>query len=136
MPKRRLAALLIVAAAGSAPPFGAMATEVGDPARGEREFQRCYACHSVKPEEGNLQGPSLYKVLGRPAATLPGFDYSEAMKQRAAEGLIWDAATLKAYIADPEAVVPGTLMSIPPLRDARARADLIAFLALSGPFQH
>lgn len=135
MPKLRLAALLIVAAAGSVPPFSATATEAGDAARGERVFQRCYACHSVKPNEGNLQGPSLYKILGRPAAALPGFDYSEAMKQRAAEGLTWDAASLEAYIADPEAVVPGTLMSIPPLRDARARADLIAFLALSGPFQ-
>ena len=98
-------------------------------------FQRCYACHSVELDEGNLQGPNLYKVLGRPAAAVPGFDYSQAMKEKAAEGLVWDAATLDAYIADPDAVVPGTRMTIPPVRNAQERSDLIAYLARSGRFQ-
>ena len=54
------------------------------------------------------------------------------MRERAAAGLTWDAATLDLYIADPERVVPGTLMSVPPLRDAQERADLFAYLARSG----
>lgn len=104
----------------------------GDAARGERVFQRCYACHSVEPGESTgLQGPSLYGILGRPAAAVRGFDYSDAMRRRARQGLIWDAATLDAYISDPDSVVPGTMMSIPPVRDPQDRADLIAYLSRS-----
>jgi len=102
----------------------------GDPARGERVFQRCFACHSVDPKEtAKLRGPSLYRILGRPAGRIQGFDYSPALLDRARAGLVWDQATLDAYLADPEAIVSGTRMSIPPMRDARERADLIAFLA-------
>ena len=129
------AALLILVTSVTALPSTAIAADSGDPVRGERVFQRCYACHSVEPDEGNFQGPNLYKILGRPAAAIPGFEYSQAMKQKAAEGLVWDAATLDAYIADPNAVVPGTLMSIPPVRNAQDRSDLIAYLARSGRFQ-
>lgn len=130
----RLLRLSLPAAALAMPPLGGHA-EPGDAARGERVFQRCYACHSVEPNEpAGLQGPSLYRVLGRPAAMLPDFDYSDAMRQRGAAGLVWDAATLESYIAAPERVVPGTRMSIPPLRDAQDRADLVAYLAQSGPY--
>jgi cytochrome c len=104
----------------------------GDAARGERVFPRCYSCHSVDPNDtAKLQGPNLYQIIGRPAGAIPGFDYSDAMREKAAAGLTWDAATLDRYIADPEAVVPGTRMSVPPLRDEQERADLIAYLARS-----
>lgn len=104
----------------------------GDAARGERVFQRCYSCHSVDPsDKAKLQGPNLFQIIGRPAGAAAGFDYSEAMREKAAAGLTWDAATLDRYIADPEAVVPGTRMSVPPLRDEQERADLIAYLARS-----
>jgi cytochrome c len=102
----------------------------GDAARGERAFQRCYSCHSVDPKDAaKLQGPNLFQIVGRPAGAASGFDYSDAMREKAAAGLTWDAATLDRYIADPEAVVPGTRMSVPPLRDEQERADLIAYLA-------
>jgi cytochrome c len=113
-----------------------VAAEAGDAARGEQIFQRCYACHSVDPNEAAaLQGPTLFRIVGRPAAAVAGFDYSQAMREKAAAGLIWDAATLDRYIADPEAVVPGTRMSVPPMRDAQERADLIAYLARSGQWR-
>lgn len=130
-----LATLLMISGAAMILLSGARATEPGDATRGQRAFQRCYACHSVEPDEGHLQGPNLFRILGRPAAALPGFEYSEAMRRKAAEGLVWDRTTLDAYIADPEAVVPGTLMSIPPVRDPQERADLIAYLSLSGQFK-
>jgi cytochrome c len=110
--------------------------EDGDATRGERIFQYCFSCHSVDPnEQTQLEGPSLYHIIGRPAASRPGFDYSDAMKKRGAEGFKWDAATLNIYIADPQAVVPGTRMSAAPLRDEQARADLIAYLAKSGGYR-
>ena len=43
-------------------------------------------------------------------------------------------ATLEHYIADPESVVAETSMSAPPLRDEQERTDLIAYLALFGPY--
>jgi cytochrome c len=105
----------------------------GDAARGERAFLRCYSCHSVDPNEtSKLQGPSLYRIIGRPAASIAGFDYSDAMREKAASGLAWDPATLERYLADPEAMVPGTRMSVPPLRDEGERADIVAYLARSG----
>lgn len=54
------------------------------------------------------------------------------MREKAAAGLIWDAASLDRYLADPESVVPGTRMSIPPVRDEQERADLVAYLAQTG----
>jgi cytochrome c len=102
-------------------------------ARGERVFQRCFSCHSVDPQEkAKLQGPNSYKIVGRPAARIAGFEYSEAMQRVAAGGLVWDIATLNRYLADPDAVVPGTNMSIAPLCDEQERADLLAYLAQSG----
>ena len=112
------------------------AAQDGDAARGERVFQFCFSCHSVDPnEQTQLEGPNLYRILNRPAASLKGYTYSDAMKQRGAAGLRWDAATLNTYISDPQAMVPGTRMSAPPLRDEQARADLIAYLAKSGAYQ-
>jgi cytochrome c len=117
-------------------PAAALGAEAGDAARGERAFQRCYSCHSVDPNESaKLQGPSLYRIMGRRAAAVPGFAYSDAMREKGAVGLVWDAATLERYIADPESVVAGTRMSAPPLRDEQERTDPIAYLALSGRYR-
>jgi cytochrome c2 len=125
-------AVLLVGAALTLAVTG-VAAGAGDAARGQQIFQRCYACHSIEPDEAAaLQGPPLFRIVGRPAAAIAGFDYSQAMREKAAAGLVWDAATLDRYIADPEAVVPGTLMSVPPMSDAQERADLIAYLARSG----
>jgi cytochrome c len=105
----------------------------GNWARGERAFQRCFACHSVDPAEpAKLQGPNLFKIVDRPAAAVAGFAYSEAMQKAGAAGLVWDAATLDRFLRDPEAVVAGTAMSIPPLRDDEERADLVAYLKRAG----
>ena|SRR5215475_14581236 len=110
-------------------------TAAGDTARGERVFQRCFACHSVDANEtARLQGPNLYRIMGRPAAIIPGFEYSDAMRSKGTAGLVWDAATLDRYIADPEGLVPGTAMSAPPLRDEQERADLLAYLARTGSY--
>lgn len=59
-------------------------------------------------ETAKLQGPSLYRIFGRPAAAVPDFAYSDAMREKGAAGLIWDAVSLDRYIADPESVVAGS----------------------------
>src|SRR5262249_49195878 len=54
------------------------------------------------------------------------YNYSPAMKQA---NLVWDAATLDAYLADPGKVVPGNKMPFPGLKTDHDRADVIAFMA-------
>ncbi len=108
------------------------ATAAGDAERGEREFQRCYACHSVKEGETDLTGPNLKSVIGRKAASLEGFAYSPAMRGKGAAGLVWTERTLDVYLMDPEAMVPGTVMIFNGLPDPRDRADVIAYLKRAG----
>ncbi len=52
----------------------------GDPVAGKAIFQHtCQNCHSI--EIGvNKVGPSLWNVVGRQAAKVPDFIYSESMK--------------------------------------------------------
>ena len=106
----------------------------GDPVRGERVFQRCYACHSVVAGEDNLPGPNLRCVLGRPAGTLPGFRFSPAMVAAgAATGLVWTRATLDAFLVDPLRLIPETPMSVPGIPGAEDRRDVIDYLERAGP---
>ena len=42
--------------------------------------------------------------------------------------IVWSAKTLDRFIADPLKTVPGTAMGYAGVKDARERADLIAYL--------
>jgi cytochrome c len=96
-----------------------------DAAAGKAVFQsQCSICHSVQ-QGRNLIGPSLFGLFGRKAGQVPGFHYSEANK---ASDLTWNATTLDPYLTSPSTVIPHTIMSYPGLKDAKKRADLIAYL--------
>jgi cytochrome c len=71
-------------------------------------------------------GPNLWGVVGAKAAAKPGYAFSPAMK---ASGLVWDAATLDAFLARPVAKVPGNKMTFGGMPNAQARRDMIAYLA-------
>jgi cytochrome c len=103
--------------------------ESGDAASGARVFLRCYACHSLHSQETvKLQGPSLYRIVGRRAASVPGFSYSPALAAMGEAGLVWTEQQLDRFLADPEGRVPGNQMGFLGLADARDRADLITYL--------
>ena len=104
-----------------------------DSARGERVFQRCFACHSVVAGEDKLPGPNLRGVIGRRAGTLPGFRFSPALVEAGGRGVVWTRETLDAYLADPELFIPGTEMGLPALREADDRRDVIDFLERRTP---
>ena len=87
-------------------------------------FAACRACHVVQKDAKSGLGPNLYGVVGRPAASLAGFNYSPAMKS---SKLKWDEATLDAYLAGPTKKVPGTRMPIA-TPDPAKRAAIIAYL--------
>lgn len=110
------------------PSAASVARAEGDAARGQRVFQRCYSCHSVDPAEVNLQGPNLAGLIGRRAGTLPGFEYSEAMRAAGRDGLVWSEETLERYVVDPQAMIPGTAMGPVRIATPADRADLIAYL--------
>jgi len=101
----------------------------GNAAKGRRLFtNQCAACHTTT-SENRATGPALLGVVGRKAAALEGFAFSEPMKK---SGLTWDAATLDKYLAAPTQLVPGTSMTLSVPAPA-ARVDLIAFLLTLTP---
>lgn len=103
----------------------AVSPQTRDP--GERAFQRCGGCHSLRADDSQSTAPSLHGVFGRRAGTAEGFAYSPALREAGRRGLIWDEPTLARFLEDPEAVVPGTAM---PYQGGPAaeRAAVIDFL--------
>src|SRR2546430_10592119 len=97
----------------------------GDASRGQQDFRACAPCHSLEPDR-NMTGPSLADLWGRKAGSLPSFErYSEALKS---SGIIWDDRALDGWLTDPERMVPDNEMPFEGIKDARVRADLLAFL--------
>jgi cytochrome c len=97
----------------------------GDPARGEARFGDCAACHKLEAGANNV-GPSLHGIFARRAGELPDFRYSPALKR---SGIVWTPETLGAFLANPQALVPGNRMPYAGMTDAGSRADLIAYLS-------
>jgi cytochrome c len=95
------------------------------PEKGENAAKKCQACHTFNKGEPSRVGPNLYGVVGRDKATVPGFNYSAAMK---AKGGKWTIEELNVYLTNPRGYVPGTSMSFAGLPRGSERADLIAFL--------
>jgi cytochrome c len=104
---------------------GAVAYAEGDPAKGEQVYHRCQGCHSI---DRNRIGPMHKGLFGRPAGSVPGFDYSQAMKN---SGIVWTAATLDMFLQGPRQMVPGTKMTFVGVPKAQDRADLIAYLEVA-----
>jgi len=116
----RHALCITIAAVGLA----ASAAHAQDARRGQKLFGECAACHSLEPN-ANAVGPDLHGIFGRAAAAGNEFRYSPALKR---SGITWTAQTLDAFIADPQAVVPGNRMPFSGMPDAGERADLIRYL--------
>ena len=95
---------------------------------GQRVYNQCRACHTVDQGGRNGVGPNLYGVFDRAAGSVDGFRYSAALRTKAGEGLKWDEATLRAYLANPKAVIPGGSMAFAGLRNEQQLNDLIAYL--------
>ncbi|HVJ51661.1 MAG TPA: cytochrome c family protein [Aliidongia sp.] len=97
----------------------------GDAAAGATIFKKCAVCHS--PDAGvNKVGPSLHGIVGRHSASIADYNYSPAMKSFDKD---WTPEQLDTYLADPRAVVVGTKMVFPGLKDATDRANVIAYLS-------
>ncbi len=93
---------------------------------GKVEFNNhCRTCHSMD-EGDNRMGPTLHDLDGSRAGASEGYNYSDAM---ASSDVVWDAETLDAFIADPDAVVPGNAMKpYSGLADEEVRARIVSYL--------
>ena len=77
------------------------AAAAGDAAKGEKDFRKCKACHSV--DEGkNKVGPSLFKIVGRKAGTVEGYKYSPSYIEAGEKGLVWTPEQIIAYLENPK----------------------------------
>ena len=86
---------------------------------------QCGGCH--KHEGGaHMIGPDLLNVYGRRVASAPGYlDYSAALKRVSGR---WDEQKLDRFLANPQAMVPGTTMPFAGIPDPAARAGIVAYL--------
>jgi cytochrome c len=105
------------------PATGAAITS-GDVAGGAKVFKQCASCHTVAAGQ-NRVGPSLHKLIGRKAGTVPGFKYSKA---NLSSGINWTEQELFNYLENPRARIKGTTMAFVGLKDPKQRADVIAYI--------
>jgi cytochrome c len=101
-------------------------------AEGEKVFKKCSACHQVGDSAKNRTGPILNGILDRPAGMVDGFKYSADMVDAGTGGLIWDDATMHAFLEKPRDVVAKTKMAFAGLKKAEDRDAVIAYLATFG----
>ena len=111
----------------SSPSALPQASQGTEPASEQQAFNNARrTCHVVR-EGDNRLGPNLYKVVGRKAGALPGYNYSSAMKEA---DFVWDEQKLDRFIANPDEVVSGNSMKpYSGLTSKDDRAKIIAFLA-------
>lgn len=101
----------------------ASAQSAGNAAAGKALYEaKCGGCHSV---EANRIGPRHRDVVGRKVASVPGFDYSDALKKL---GGVWTPARLDTWLQNPQAMAPGAKMFLT-VPDPQQRRDIIAYLA-------
>jgi cytochrome c len=94
---------------------------------GEALFNNaCRTCHTLEAGDNRL-GPTLHGVVGRPAGSLPDYNFSQALKR---SGIVWDEANLDSFIEKPDALIPGNNMKpYTGMTSAEDRAAIISYLA-------
>ena len=94
---------------------------------GAEIFRACVACHTLRPDEGQKAGPSLWHVFGRRIATLPGYNFSPALKKL---DIVWSKETIaKLFEIGPAHYTPGTKMPEQTIGAVEDREALVDFLA-------
>ena len=113
-------AVLVVQTAGAQMPLPA-----AKPPDGATLFkQQCATCHTTNLSDPVRQGPSLFKIVGRPAGKIDGFHYSAGF---AKADFVWDEARLDAWLTNPQEMIPGAVMAYRQSKP-EARAAVIAYL--------
>ena len=120
------------------------ALAAGDAAKGESDFKKCKACHSIVKDDGTAvvkggkTGPNLFGVIGRTAGTAADFKYGDSIVAAGAAGLVWDEALIATYVADPTAFLKdktgdAASKSKMTFKLAKGGEDVAAYLATMKP---
>ncbi|SDD19401.1 cytochrome c [Paracoccus isoporae] len=118
----------------------------GDPAAGEKEFNKCKACHMIQNPagedivKGGRTGPNLFGIVGRKFAAQEDFRYGEGLMTLAETNpdAVWDVHSLEAYVTDPtgylaEHTGDDGARSKMTFKLTRNQGDLVAFLLSVSP---
>lgn len=124
-----IAAVIVPASAQEAPPAAAAAETAaplaGDPAAGEKVYNRCKACHQIGEGAANAVGPELNGVIGRPAGKLEGYAFSTGLAEA---DFTWDQAHLQEWLQGPKKMIPTTKMIFPGIKKEQDFANLLSYL--------
>jgi cytochrome c len=116
----------------------------GDAAAGEKEFNKCKACHMIVADDGTeivkggKVGPNLWGLPGRTAGAVADFKYGDALVAAGEKGLVWDEATFVEYTTDPRAFLRTYLddskaKSNMAFKLAKGNADIWAYIVSVSP---
>jgi cytochrome c len=101
-----------------------LAAYAGD--RGAEIFRACVACHTLGTDQVNRAGPTLAGIFGRRIATVPGYNFSDALKRL---DIVWTPETVsRLFEVGPSAYTPGTKMPEQRIGSEQDRAALVQFL--------
>ncbi|PKP82820.1 MAG: cytochrome C, partial [Alphaproteobacteria bacterium HGW-Alphaproteobacteria-2] len=109
---------------GLGPRMGLEAREfhkaAGSMGNGERQFRRkCAICHTLGPDSARRAGPTLYRLFGRRAGSVPGYGYSAALD---GSPIVWSEDTIdRLFDLGPDHYVPGTKMPMQRITRAEDR---------------
>jgi cytochrome c2 len=122
-----LVATLSLAMIGGSASAGSM-----DAKKGKRvAMKQCAACHDLSQDAAPRVGPPLWGIFGRAAGQAKNYEYS-AEHLAKADSIVWDEATIDAYVQDPKALIPGNKMVYPvpglPVMKEKHRKWLIEYL--------
>jgi cytochrome c len=96
---------------------------------GAEVFRACVACHTLRADEAQKAGPTLWHIFGRRIATLPGYNFSPALKKL---DIVWSKETVaKLFEIGPAHYTPGTKMPEQTIGVEADRKALVDFLARS-----
>jgi cytochrome c len=94
---------------------------------GAEVFRACVACHTLKPDDAQKAGPTLWHIFGRRIATLPGYNFSPALKKL---DIVWSKETVaRLFEIGPAHYTPGTKMPEQTISAEDDRKALVEFLA-------
>jgi cytochrome c len=106
--------------------FAASEANAQNVSAGQSAFRtNCAVCHMAAANGHALIGPNLWGVVGRHAASVQDFNYSQAMRR---SGITWTPDELQAFVQAPSHVVPGTRMTFAGLRNPQQAAALVTYL--------
>lgn len=109
----------------AAPAAETAAPLAGDPAAGEKVYNRCKACHQIGEGAANAVGPELNGVVGRPAGKLEGYAFSTGLAEA---DFTWDQAHLQEWLQGPKKMIPTTKMIFPGIKKEQDFANLLSYL--------